>query len=68
VFLANMSALPQTVALPAREERYVLDRMTPHDPTGAGRTFDAPEVRIDGRTVAADRTWPGFAPERGRIA
>ena len=35
--------------------------MTPFDPTGAGRTLDAPQVRIDGRAVAADGTWPGFA-------
>jgi len=25
-------------------------------------------VRIDGRAVAADGTWPGFAPARGPIA
>ena len=45
--------------------------MTPFDPTGAGRTLDAPEVRIDGRTVAADGTF-GFSPtvvrmQRGRL-
>jgi hypothetical protein len=42
--------------------------MTPFDPTGAGRTLDAPAVRIDGRAVAADGSWPGFAPETGRLA
>jgi hypothetical protein len=68
VFLANMSAVPQTVALRANRARYMLDRMTPYDPTGAGRTLDAPEVRIDGRAVAADGSWPGFAPTTGRIA
>jgi hypothetical protein len=68
LFLANMGPNPLTLALPAREERYALDRMTPYDPTGAGRTLDAPQVRIDGRSVAADGTWPGFAPTRGRIA
>ena len=68
LFVANMGAAAQTVAVPAREERYALNRMTPYDPTGAGRTLDAPQVRIDGRSVAADGTWPGFAPTRGRIA
>ena len=31
--------------------------MSPHDPTGAGRTLNAPDVRIDGRAVAADGTF-----------
>ncbi len=68
VFLANMGAAPQTVALRVNTTRYTIDRMTPYDPTGAGRTLDAPEVRIDGRAVAADGSWPGFAPTGGRIA
>ena len=51
----------------APRSRYELDRMAPYDPSGAGRTLDAPEVRIDGRAVAADGRWPGFAPESGRI-
>ncbi len=68
VFLANMSAVAQTVTLRADERRYTLSRMTPYDPTGAGRTLDAPQVRIDGRAVAADGSWPGFAPTGGRIA
>ena len=64
-----MSAVPQTVALlRATGARYMLDRMTPYDPTGAGRTLDAPEVRIDGHAIAADGSWPGFAPTTGRIA
>ena len=42
--------------------------MTPFDPTGAGRTLDAPQVRIDGRSVAANGRWPGFAPTSGRVA
>ena len=41
--------------------------MTPFDPTGAGRTLDAPQVRIDGRAVAADGSWPGFAPAVGKV-
>ena len=39
-----------------------IDRMTPFDPTGAGRTLDAPDMRIDGRAVAADGTFPGLQP------
>ena len=39
-----------------------MNRMASYDPTGAGRTLDAPAVRIDGREVAADGTWPGFRP------
>ena len=68
LFVANMSGVPQTLALRAPESRYMLDRMTPYDPTGGGRTLDAPQVRIDGRAVAADGTWPGFSPTGGRIA
>jgi hypothetical protein len=43
-----------------------VDRMGPFDPAGAGRTLDAPQVRIDGRAVAADGSWPGFAPTAAR--
>ncbi len=68
VFIANMSAAAQALALRAHERRYTLSRMTPYDPTGAGRTLDAPQVRIDGRSVAADGSWPGFAPTGGRVA
>ena len=46
---------------------YELNRMTPYDPTGAGRTLDAPVRQIDGHQVAADGTWPGFAPTVGKI-
>ncbi|MBM0228954.1 hypothetical protein, partial [Micromonospora sp. ATA51] len=44
---------------------YEIDRMTPDDPSGAGRTLDAPGVRIDGRVVSADGSWPGFQPTVG---
>ena len=67
LFLVNMSDGPRTVEVAARATRYTLDRMTPHDPTGAGRTLDAPQVRIDGRAVDPDGRWPGFAPTAGRI-
>lgn len=36
--------------------------MTPYDPTGAGRTLDASDVRIDGEAVATDGTFPGLKP------
>ncbi len=54
-----------TVSAPA--ESYELNRMSPYDPSGAGRTLDAPEVRIDDQTVAADGTWPGFRATKGAI-
>ena len=38
--------------------------MTPAVPAAR---LDAPEVRIDGRSVAADGSWPGFAPSPGRL-
>jgi hypothetical protein len=68
LFVANMATSPLTVSLPASGGRYELDRLAPYDPTGAGRTLDAPEVRIDGRAVSADGSWPGFAPTAGRIS
>jgi hypothetical protein len=67
LFAVNMSGDPQAVTVAAGNWRYMLSRMTPYDPTGAGRTLDAPQVRIDGRAVAADGSWPGFAPTTGRI-
>jgi hypothetical protein len=68
LFVVNTADHPLTVTVAAPGSRYALDRMTPFDPTGAGRTLDAPQVRIDGRAVSADGSWPGFAPEVGRIA
>jgi hypothetical protein len=68
LFVVNMATSPLTVGLPASGRRYQLDRMAPYDPTGAGRTLDAPAVRIDGRAVSTDGTWPGFAPTAGRVA
>jgi hypothetical protein len=67
LFVLNMSDRPLTTEVAAPGSRYLLDRMTPYDPTGAGRTLDAPQVRIDGRSVQADGSWPGFAPQAGRI-
>ena len=67
LFLVNLSDRPLTTAVAAPGKRYELNRMTPYDPTGAGRTLDAPQVRIDGRAVAADGSWPGFAPTTGKI-
>ena len=67
LFVVNMSDGPRTVEVAARGTRYLLNRMTPYDPTGAGRALDAPQVRIDGRAVAPDGSWPGFAPTAGRI-
>jgi hypothetical protein len=68
LFVVNLADAPVTVSVAAPPSRYVLDRMAPYDPTGAGRTLDAPQVRIDGRAVATDGTWPGFAPTAGTTA
>jgi hypothetical protein len=67
LFVVNLADRPLTVSVAAPTSRYELDRMAPYDPTGAGRTLDAPQVRIDGHAVSADGTWPGFAPTRGEI-
>ena len=65
MFLINKSSSTVTlnVAVPNGSSRVEVDRMTPYDPTGAGRTLDASQVRIDGRVVADDGTWPGFEPQ-----
>jgi hypothetical protein len=68
LFVINKGERPVTVTLDAPGTHYELDRMAPHDPTRAGRTLDAPEVRIDGREVAPDGTWPGFQPAVGLLA
>ena len=68
LFLVNKGLdRPVRVDVAAPPGAYELTRMSPHDPTGAGRTDTAPEVRIDGRAVAADGTWPGFAPATGTV-
>jgi hypothetical protein len=70
LFLINKQDAPATLDVDVPAARAWIDRMTPYDPTGAGRTLDAAEVRIDGRRVAADGGWPGLRPERvdgGRI-
>lgn len=67
LFLVNRSEEARDVEVTAPGVRYLLDRMTPYDASGAGRTLAAPDVRIDGRSVAADGTWPGFAPESGPV-
>ncbi len=67
VLLLNLGARPRAAAVSAPAGHYEINRMTPFDPTGAGRTLDAPQVRIDGRAVRTDGTWPGFRPSAGRI-
>ena len=62
LFLINKGATPVTVNVEAPGARVALDWMTPFDPTGAGRTLSAPEVRIDGQAVGADGRWPGLNP------
>jgi hypothetical protein len=75
LFLINKGAQALTVEVAAatlESSAVALHRMTPYDPAGAGRTLDAPEVLVDGRSVAPDGTWPGFDPttaavRRGRL-
>jgi hypothetical protein len=62
LFLINKADHPVTASVPAPGHVALIDRMTPYDPTGTGRTLGAGQVRIDGRQVAADGRWPGFAP------
>jgi hypothetical protein len=62
LFLINKGSAPVTVNVQASEARVELNRMTPYDPTGAGRTLDAPGERIDGQVVAADGRFPWLEP------
>jgi hypothetical protein len=62
LFLINKGSAPVTVALQAPGARVGVNRMTPFDPTGSGRTLDASDVRVDGQAVAADGTFPALAP------
>jgi hypothetical protein len=66
LFLINKSAAAVTVEVRAPASRIDIDRMTPFDPTGAARTLDAPDMRVDGQAVAPDGTFPGLAPTPAR--
>jgi len=67
LFLINKADHPVTLDVAAPGSSALVDRMTPYDPTGAGKTLDAAQVRIDGRQVAADGSWPGFQPTQEQI-
>lgn len=62
LFLINKGDSPVNVDVSAAASHALVDRMTPLDATGAGKTLDAPAMTVDGRQVSADGTWPGFAP------
>lgn len=62
LFLINKGDAPATVTVAASAPVALVDRMTPYDPTDTGKTLDAAQVRIDGRQIAANGTWPGFRP------
>jgi hypothetical protein len=62
LFLINHGAAPVTIQGDAPAARVDIDRMTPHDPTGAGRTLDAPDMRIDEQAITPDGAFPGFSP------
>ncbi|WP_028065489.1 hypothetical protein [Solirubrobacter soli] len=67
VFLINNGATPTTINLQTTPALIAIDRLTPYDPMDAGRTLDAPEMRIDGQAVASDGAFPGLAPTRATI-
>jgi len=67
LFLINKADHPVTLDVAAPGSSALVDRMTPYDPTGTGKTLDAAQVRIDGRQVAADGSWPGFQPTQEQI-
>ncbi len=67
LFLLNKTDEARTIQVQAPGPSYLLNRLTPYDPTSAGRTLDAPAVRIDGRQVSADGTWPGFNATTGAL-
>ncbi len=62
-FLINKSDQPVTLQVGAAGATAFVDRMTPYDPTGSGKTLDAAGVRVDGRQVDAAGNWPGFRPQ-----
>jgi hypothetical protein len=66
LFLINKGQSAATVDLEVPGSEVEVSRMSPHDPTGGGRTLDATDVRIDGRAIAADGSWPGLDPARVR--
>ena len=66
LFLINKGLGGVTVDVEAPEAKLEVDRMTPFDPTGAGRTLDAPDVRIDGQPVGPEGQWPGLQPTEVR--
>lgn len=65
LFLINRSDTARTVSVRLPGRRYLVDRMSPYDPDGAGRELSAPAAQIDGRSVTADGHWPGFDPTPG---
>ena len=62
LFLINKSTGSLTTSVANVAPGSLMSRMTPFDPTGAGLVLDAASLKIDGRQVRADGTWPGFAP------
>src|SRR6185436_10900249 len=62
LFLINKSTSSLTTSVANVAPGSLMSRMTPFDPTGTGLVLDAASLKIDGRQVRADGTWPGFAP------
>jgi hypothetical protein len=62
LFLINKSTSSVTTSVANAASGSLVSRLASFDPTGAGLVLDAASAQIDGRQVAADGTWPGFAP------
>ena len=62
LFLINKSTSTVTTSVANAASGSLVSRLASFDPTGAGLMLDAASAQIDGRQVAADGTWPGFAP------
>jgi len=60
VFLVNTGARAATTSLATAAGTHEIDRLR-----GDSRT--SRHVSIDGRTLATDGTWPGFAPARAAV-
>jgi hypothetical protein len=66
LFLINKGSSAVSIDVDAPEATLEVDRLSPYDPTGTGRTLAATDMRIDGQAVAADGTWSGLQPEEVR--
>jgi hypothetical protein len=67
VFLINKGDSAVVINVQTPPALAAIDRLTPYDATGAGRTLDAPEMRIDGQAVGVDGAFSGLAPTHATV-